>query len=79
MVAADCHGLANFGAVFGAMTFFSIIGAGVGPIAIAAMYDSSGSYTSAFALLIALTLISALCIYMARPPKSLALESANPD
>ncbi len=72
LVAADCHGLANFGAIFGAMTFFSILGAGVGPIVIAAMYDSSGSYTGAFALLIVITLISALCIYMARPSKSLA-------
>lgn len=77
MVAVDCHGLANFGAIFGAMSFFSILGAGVGPIVMGAMRDSSGSYTSAFALLIVLTLISALCIYMARPPKSLALESVE--
>ena len=79
LVAADCHGLANFGSIFGAMTFFSILGAGVGPIVIAAMYESSGSYTSAFTLLIVITLISAACIYMARPSKGLAFESANPD
>ncbi len=69
MVAADCHGLANFGAIFGSMNFFSILGAGVGPVVIAMMYDSSGSYSSAFALLIILTVISAVCIFMARPSK----------
>jgi MFS family permease len=69
MVAADCHGLANFGAIFGAMNFFSILGAGFGPIVIGALYDSSGSYMSAFTMLIILTIISAFCIHMARAPK----------
>jgi MFS family permease len=75
MVAVDCHGLANFGAIFGSMTFFSILGAGIGPIVIGAMRDSSGSFTGAFTLLMGLTLISAVCIYLARPPKNMALEA----
>ncbi len=67
MVAADCHGLSSFGSIFGLMTFFSIMGAGIGPVVIAKMYDNSGSYQGAFTLLIVLTLVSALCIHMARP------------
>jgi MFS family permease len=74
MVAADCHGLANFGAIFGAMNFFSILGAGVGPIVIGMLYESSGSYTSAFTLLIVLTVISAVFIFMARPSKESEFE-----
>jgi len=76
MVAADCHGLSSFGTIFGTMTFFSILGAGVGPIVIGAMYESSGSYLTAFILLIALTLVSSLCIYMARPPKGATFNAA---
>jgi sugar phosphate permease len=77
MVAADCHGLANFGAIFGAMNFFSILGAGIGPVVIAKMRDSSGSYDSALTLLIVLTLISAVCIYLAKPSKSAAFQAVG--
>ena len=75
MVAADCHGLANFGAVFGAMNFFSILGAGFGPVVISKMRDSSGSYDGALTLLIVLTLISAASIYMARPSKKMPFRA----
>ena len=74
LVAVDCHGLANFGAIYGSMTFFSIVGAGIGPVVIGAMYDSSGSYNSAFTLLILLTLVSALFIYLARPSENAAFQ-----
>ena len=75
MVAADCHGLANFGTVFGAMNFFSILGAGVGPVVISKMRDSSGSYDGALTLLIVLTLISAASVYMARPSKKIPFRA----
>jgi len=74
MVAADCHGLSNFGSIFGLMTFFSIMGAGIGPVVIAKMYDTSGSYHDAFTLLIILTLVSAFCIHMARSGKKPGVE-----
>jgi MFS family permease len=67
MVAVDCHGLRNFGTIFGLQTFFSIFGAAVGPIVVGIMRDRSGSYQSGFILLIIVTLISSVCIYMARP------------
>ncbi|GAB4344196.1 MAG: MFS transporter [Candidatus Abyssubacteria bacterium] len=68
MVAADCHGLANFGAIFGAASFFSILGAAVGPIVVGKMYDMSEPHTYqwAFVLLILMTLASAYCIHRAR-------------
>ncbi len=73
MVAADCHGLSHFGSIFGAMTFFSILGAAVGPVVIGKMYDMSqpNNYQSGLALLIVMTLASAFCIYRARPNPSL--------
>jgi len=79
MVAADCHGLANFGAVFGAMNFFSILGAGIGPVVISKMRDSSGSYDGALTLLIVLTLISAACVYSARPSKKVQFHGLAPE
>jgi MFS family permease len=66
MVTADCHGLANFGAIFGLQTLFSILGAAFGPIVIGMMYDNSKSYHGGFLLLIVLTLMSSVCIYWAR-------------
>ena len=78
MVAVDCHGLANFGAIFGLMTFFSILGAGIGPVIVGAMYDASGTYEGAFTLLIILTLISAYCIHRARPAEDLASGPVTP-
>lgn len=68
MVTADCHGLSNFGAIFGAVSFFSILGAAVGPIVVGKMYDMTepNTYKWAFVLLILMTLASAYCIHMAR-------------
>jgi MFS family permease len=69
MVTADCHGLANFGAIFGTLTFFSIVGAAIGPVVVGKMYDTTQphTYQGAFVLLIVITLISGYCIHRARP------------
>ncbi len=69
MVTADCHGLSNFGSIFGTLTFFSIVGAAVGPVVVGKMYDATQphTYQGAFALLIIITLMSAYCIYRAKP------------
>lgn len=67
MVTADCHGLANFGAIFGLQTLFSILGAAIGPIVVGLMHDPEHSYRSGFILLIIVTLLSSVCIYRARP------------
>jgi len=66
LVTADCHGLRSFGSIFGLATLFSILGAAIGPVIVGYMYDSSGSYTGGFILLIAMTLLGAYCIHMAK-------------
>lgn len=71
LVTADCHGLSNFGSIFGLLTLFSILGAAFGPVVVGLMYDTTHSYQGAFALLIVLTLLSGYCIHMARSPEEL--------
>jgi MFS family permease len=75
MIAVDCHGLRNFGSIFGLMTLFSIVGAAAGPPVVGYMYDAGNSYRGAFILLIALTLLSAYCIYMAKPKERFEVET----
>jgi len=67
MVTADCHGLRNFGTIFGLQTLFSILGAAIGPVVVGLMYTPEKSYQNGFILLIIVTLLSAVCIYKARP------------
>jgi len=73
MVTADCHGLRNFGAIYGVLTLISITGAAVGPVVVGRMYDVAEMngvakpYQTALIILIVMTFISAFCIYMARP------------
>jgi MFS family permease len=77
LVTADCHGLANLGAIYGAQTLFSIFGAAIGPIVIGRMYDVSHSYQGALVLMIVLTLMGGYCIYRARPVKSSLLAPSK--
>jgi sugar phosphate permease len=81
MVAADCHGLRNFGAIFGVLTLVSITGAAIGPVVVGAMYDTSepNTYQGAFILLVIVTLVSAYCISRARPPERLESGTAAPE
>ena len=52
---ADCFGLAFFGSIFGILSLFNILGAGIGAWLAGAIYDHSGSYMPAFWLFIILT------------------------
>jgi len=81
MVAADCHGLRNFGSIYGVLTLVSITGAAIGPVVVGAMYDMSDphTYQGAFVLLVVVTLISAYCIYNARPSTHFKLASDAPE
>ncbi|RJP66768.1 MAG: MFS transporter [Candidatus Abyssobacteria bacterium SURF_17] len=66
LIAAECHGLLNFGSIYGVMTLFSILGAAIGPVVVGKIYDVTHTYQGAFLLLIAITLVSAYCIHRAR-------------
>ncbi len=73
LVTANCHGLANMGAIYGAQTLFSILGAAIGPAIVGKMYDTNHTYRGALLVLIVITLMSAYSIYRARPAKSAKL------
>ncbi|MFO7964916.1 MAG: MFS transporter [Desulfobacterales bacterium] len=55
---ADCFGLASFGAVFGILSLFNILGAGLGAWMAGAVYDAAGSYNPVFWIFIILTAAS---------------------
>ncbi len=57
---ADCFGLAFFGAIFGILSLFNILGAGIGAWLAGAIFDTAGSYNPAFWLFIAITVIAGL-------------------
>lgn len=52
---ADCFGLASFGAIFGILSLFNIMGAGIGAWLAGAIFDAAGSYNPVFWLFIVLT------------------------
>jgi MFS family permease len=59
----------RFATIFGMLSVFGNIGAGVGPWLTGDLYDRTGSYESAFVLLVVLSVISIACIWMAAPRK----------
>jgi MFS family permease len=59
----------RFATIFGMLSVFGNIGAGVGPWLTGDLYDRTGSYQSAFVVLLVLSVISIGCIWMAAPRK----------
>jgi MFS family permease len=58
-----------FGRIFGTISIASTLGAGVGPYVGGVAQDLTGSYAPAFALGMALSLVSIACIWIAAPRK----------
>lgn len=63
---AECMGLANFGAVFGALMLLNTVGAAVGAVLTGVVYDNVGNYLPAFVLFAVLTALAGACGVMAR-------------
>jgi sugar phosphate permease len=63
---AECMGLKHFGAVFGALTLLTALGAAAGPPILGYIYDAAGTYTPAFILFIVLTLVAGASGMLAR-------------
>jgi MFS family permease len=63
---AECFGLANFGAIFGVLSLFNILGAGIGASLTGLIYDKAGSYFPAFWLYIFLLAVAVFCGVSAR-------------
>jgi MFS family permease len=59
----------HYGAVFGTLMLAAISGGAAGPWVAGALYDVTGSYTPAFSIAIAGSLLSALAIWLAAPRK----------
>jgi MFS family permease len=59
----------HYGSVFGVLGLGAGMGAGLGPLLAGLLYDLTGRYTEAFALLIACCAISAIAIWQAAPRK----------
>jgi MFS family permease len=59
----------QYGSIFGTMMLAALAGGAAGPWATGLLYDLSGSYTIAFAIGIAVSLLSAVAIWQASPRK----------
>jgi MFS family permease len=68
----------HYGRVFSMLSLSSTVGAALGPWIAGALYDSTGSYTSAFYLGIAASLVSAVAIWLAGPRKVRAVAGRVP-
>jgi sugar phosphate permease len=70
LIVADYFGRNHLGAIGGVMRPLQIAGGATGPIAVAGIFDLTGSWHVAFGFVIAIWLASALSIAIASPPKA---------
>ncbi len=68
MLTSGYFGLANYGAIFGAITIPYAVGSAVGPLVAGRLYDSSGSYTSVFVVFLVLFAVAIVSILVCRRP-----------
>ena len=59
----------NYGSIFGSVMLAAILGGAAGPWVTGVMYDRLGTYLPAFSLSIALSLVSAIGVWLAAPRK----------
>ena len=59
----------QYGSIFGTIMLAALAGGAAGPWATGVLYDFSGNYTVAFAVGIAMSLLSAIAIWQASPGK----------
>ena len=59
----------HYGSIFGTLMLASIAGGAAGPWLTGALYDRTGSYTLAFWIAIACSVISGVAIWLAAPRK----------
>ena len=76
--AADYFGEKHVGAIYGLMLTAWGFGSVPGPLIMASVRQSTGTYTTALHLLLALMLVSALLPLVLRPPRALAVTEETP-
>ena len=69
LIVANYFGRAHIGAINGVMRPLMIVGAAMGPLAVAGLFDLTDDWHVAFGLVIAIWLTSAASIAIARPPR----------
>jgi MFS family permease len=67
LVVADLFRGAAYAAIFGAVSLASNVGSGAGTWLAGYIFDHTGSYTLAFVIAVAGTVLSAICIWIAAP------------
>jgi sugar phosphate permease len=72
LLVAELFGLVSMGTVFGVLSLAAQLGSGLGPFLVGLIEDHTGSYTVAFSLSAAATLVAALVVLAARPPAAAA-------
>jgi len=69
MVIAESMGIRRLGAILGLQGIFTTIGFAAGPVLAGRIYDSTGSYSAALGVFIAMAIISAIAISACLPLK----------
>jgi OFA family oxalate/formate antiporter-like MFS transporter len=75
--AADYFGTPNAGAIYGAMIVAWSIGGVVGPLLLAALYESSGSYTLAFTVIAIIAVVSLVLPLVTKMPSEPATKATE--
>jgi MFS family permease len=70
MLISTTFGLTSYGAIFGMITLFQLIGTATGPVVAGYMYDAMNTYQWAFFTFLALTAVAIPAILAVRRPKS---------
>ena len=68
-IRADYFGSASFGTIMGFSSLIVMFGMTLGPVFAGYIADVSGDYQLAFIVLAAVSLLGALCFFLATPPK----------
>lgn len=77
VIVRQCYGTQHLGTLLGTFTALTSVAFAVGPWVMAAMFDASGSYKSAFALFIVLPLVASAAISLVRPVDWLAVRAST--
>ena len=68
----------HFGSIFGTIMLGAVIGGAVGPWVTGLIYDRTGSYDAGFWIALALSIVSAMAIFMAAPRKVRLVAGRTP-
>jgi MFS family permease len=71
LLVAEIFGLPSYGTVFGVLNMLTGIGAGLGPLAVGLLSESTGGYPGALRGLLLVAPLSAIAVLRVRPPRAI--------